>query len=131
MPLVRITLSSDRPAEQRPRIAAAVHRALVDAVGIPEQDRFQIVQAVPAEQLFFDPEYLGVDRRDVVCVEITLRRGRPEETKRALYRRIAEEAGKAGVRSEDVLVVLTENGSADWSAGRGEAQLLDLEQRMS
>jgi hypothetical protein len=42
--------------------------------------------------------------------------------KRAFYRRLVELAEPAGVRAEDVMIVLHENGDADWSFGAGEAQ---------
>jgi phenylpyruvate tautomerase PptA (4-oxalocrotonate tautomerase family) len=125
MPLVRITLSADRPAAARRALADAVHRALVEVVGIPERDRFQIVEALPADALIFDPEYLDVPRQDIVYIHITLRAGRPTDLKQRLYQRIATLAAPTGVRPEDVFVVLTENTAPDWSAGRGEAQLLD------
>ncbi|MDH6109300.1 4-oxalocrotonate tautomerase [Kitasatospora sp. MAP12-15] len=127
MPLVRISLSSDRPAESRRPIADAVHRALVKEVGIPEGDRFQIIEVLATDAMLFDPEYLDVPRQDVVCVQITLRAGRDAQLKQRLYARIAEEAAAVGVRPQDVFVVLTENGSADWSVGNGQAQLLDEE----
>lgn len=125
MPLVRISLSSDRPAEARRPIADAVHRALVEEVGIPEGDRFQIIEVLPADAMLFDRHYLDVARQDVVCVQITLRAGRDADLKQRLHARIAKEAAAVGVRPQDVFVVLTENGAADWSLGYGQAQLLD------
>lgn len=43
MPLQRIELSESRSPESRRAIADAVHRALVQAIGVPEADRFQVV----------------------------------------------------------------------------------------
>lgn len=127
MPFVRISLPSSVPPAAYGPVGDAVHRALVDAIGIPEGDRFQLVETHPAEQRFFDPAYMGVERRDVVLVEIVLVRGRSDDRKRALFRRIAETLSEHGVRPEDVMVVLTENTAADWSVGNGAAQLLDLQ----
>ncbi|MFF4382616.1 tautomerase family protein [Kitasatospora sp. NPDC001547] len=126
MPLVRIDLSTDRPPAVRRAIADAVHQALVDAVGIPADDRFQIVTPHDPEELVFDPNYLDVARRDVVCVQITLVAGRPRELKLDLYRRLAANLAEAGVRPEDVFVTLTENALDDWSVGNGRAQLVEL-----
>ncbi|QKW07099.1 tautomerase family protein [Streptomyces sp. NA04227] len=125
MPLVRIDLSATRPPDVRRAIADGVHQALVDAIGIPAGDRFQIVTPHAPEELIFDPEYLDVARQDVVCVQITLVAGRPTELKLDLYRRIAAHLASAGVRPEDVFVTLTENALDDWSAGNGLAQLVD------
>lgn len=124
MPLVRIDLSATRPAEVRSAIGAGVHRALRDAIGIPAGDRFQIVTAHEPGELVFDPDYLGIARADVVYIQITLVGGRPEKLKLELYRRITENLAEAGVRPDDVFIVLTETGLADWSVGNGEAQLV-------
>ncbi|HEX7658039.1 MAG TPA: tautomerase family protein [Pseudonocardiaceae bacterium] len=127
MPLVRITTRAGTPLADQRVIADGVQDALVSAIGVPAHDRFQILDERPAESLIFDAEYLGVDRRDVVSVEIKLVRGRSADQKKALYQAIADNLEKAGVRREDVFVVLTETGREDWSFGNGEAQLLDVE----
>jgi phenylpyruvate tautomerase PptA (4-oxalocrotonate tautomerase family) len=127
MPLVTITLRDDTAPESQRAIADGVHRAMVAAIGIPEADRFQVINARPAGSVIAHPTYLGVDRQNVVIVEIRLVRGRPAEKKQALFRAIADELGAVGVRTEDVMVVLTENGREDWSLGDGAAQLLDEE----
>lgn len=125
MPLMRISLRADTPADTQRAIADGAHRAMVDAIGIPESDRFQIIEQLPAEALIADPEYLGVSRRNVVFVQITLAHGRSSEKKAALFAGIAKRLAEAGVRGEDVFVTLTENGRDDWSVGNGQQQLLD------
>jgi phenylpyruvate tautomerase PptA (4-oxalocrotonate tautomerase family) len=127
MPLVRITLRADLPARTQRDIADGVHTALVEAIGIPVADRFQIISTRPADALIFDPDYLGVARQDLVAVEITLVRGRSVALKKALFAGIATQLGKVGVRPADVLITLTEVGREDFSVGNGEAQLLDTE----
>lgn len=127
MPLVRITVRDDTSPDLQQAISAGVHRAMVATIGIPEGDRFQIVDRRPADALVADPEYLGVARQNVVFVEITLVRGRTVEKKKALYAAIAKELGAAGVRTDDVFVVLHETEREDWSFGNGEAQVLDTE----
>lgn len=124
MPLVRIDLAEHRPLETRRAIADGVHDALVTAVGIPPGDRFQIVTTHPAHELVFDPDYLGIEREDVVYVQITFVTGRSRVVKLELFRQIAENLGAVGVRPEDVFVTLTENTAEDWSVGNGQAQLV-------
>lgn len=125
MPLVEISVRNETPAPQRRAIADSVHRALVDAIGIPEGDRFQIVSSHPARDLIFDAQYMGVERRDIVFVRITLVRGRSQEKKLDLYRRIAQNLTEhAQVRPEDAFVTLVENDKTDWSVGYGIAQLI-------
>ena len=121
MPLVRITLAAGRPAAERRLIADAVHKALVDTANVPADDRFQVVQEVPADSLVWDAGYLGQARSpQVVFIEITLNTGRTVEVKKALYAAIAERLGDAaGLRPDDVLVNLVEVPRENWSFGGG------------
>jgi len=124
MPLVRIAVPANHDPSYRRKISDAVHKALIDAIGIPPADRFHIITAHGPEDLIFDPGYLDVSRTSgFLAVHITLRRGRTPEKKRALYRAIADNVSAAtGTRVEDVMVVLSENDAVDWSFGSGVAQ---------
>jgi phenylpyruvate tautomerase PptA (4-oxalocrotonate tautomerase family) len=126
MPLVRIDLRRGKSAAYRRALAAGIHQALVDIVGIPQDDRFQTITEHDADGLIYDPDYLGIERTDdVVFVQITFRRGRTPEMRKELYARIVENLARdPGVRPEDVLIMLVENDPVDWSVGNGEAQLL-------
>lgn len=120
MPLVRITLAQGRDAAARRAVADGVHRALVATANVPEDDRFQVIDEVPAENLLFSPGYLGIDRRaPVVFVQVFLNQGRSVAVKQALYARIADELAAAGLRKEDVLVNLVEVPRENWSFGNG------------
>jgi phenylpyruvate tautomerase PptA (4-oxalocrotonate tautomerase family) len=120
MPLVRITLAQGRDAAGRRALADGVHRALVATANVPEDDRFQVIDEVPAENLLFSPGYLGIDRRaPVVFVQVFLNQGRSVAVKQALYARIADELAAAGLRKEDVLVNLVEVPRENWSFGNG------------
>jgi 4-oxalocrotonate tautomerase len=119
MPLVRIIARDSRSSAVLDAIGDAVHTALVETMNVPRDDRFQIRSRVSAAELVADAHYLGIERRDPVIVEISLRAGRTVEMKRAFYARVVE---LAGVRPEDVTIVLNENGLADWSFGNGIAQ---------
>src|SRR5258708_12712201 len=73
MPLVRISLREGKTAEYKRALADGVHRALVEAIDVPAQDRFQVVTEHAAGDLIYDPTYLGVQRTDdIVLVQITL-----------------------------------------------------------
>lgn len=127
MPLVRITLSTDRPEPMRAAVGEGVRRALVSAMGVPQDDRFQIIDAQPATALHVDRHFLDGDRRDPVVVEITLTRGRTRDMKLALYQTIVANLSEVGVRPDDVLIFLQETEREDWSLGGGKMQLLDDE----
>jgi phenylpyruvate tautomerase PptA (4-oxalocrotonate tautomerase family) len=121
MPLVRITLAQGRSAADRRAVADGVHRALVATANVPADDRFQVIDEVPADGLIFSPGYLGIERRGpVVFVQVFLNQGRSVAVKQALYARIAAELSEtAGLRKEDVLVNLVEVPKENWSFGNG------------
>jgi len=124
MPLVRISLLEGKTEEYRKALADGVHRALVEAVDAPAQDRFQIITEHPAGGLIYDPTYLGLQRTDnIVMVQITLSTGRKLAQKRKLFKRMAEIlAENPGLRSHDLMVNLVEVAWENWSFGNGEAQ---------
>ncbi|MFI7017388.1 tautomerase family protein [Streptomyces sp. NPDC050164] len=127
MPFVRIDTLRAGP-ERLAALGRAVHDALVETIGIPPDDRFQVlVDHDGASSTLRYDDYLGVHRDvGIAYVAITLRSGRTPAHKQALYRRIAELAhAYAGTDPRNMFVVLTENGPADWSLGEGRAQYLD------
>lgn len=127
MPLVRISLLQGTSLDYRRKIGEGVHRAMVEALGIPSEDRFQVLTEHPKEGLVYDQQYLGVQRGDgVVFVQITLSSGRKPQQKRHLYRRMAEILAESpGVRAQDLLINLVETSWENWSFGNGEAQYMD------
>ena len=133
MPLITLSLEAGRSREQKRQLADAVYEALRAGIQIPENDRFVAIREHAAGDLVADPGYLGVTRSEhPVFVEITLRRGRPVEKKQALYREIAQRMALTGlVRAEDILVVLRENETPDWSFGNGVAQYVEAEQKQA
>ncbi|MEU7483926.1 tautomerase family protein [Streptomyces sp. NPDC042319] len=124
MPLVRID-AMGTAGERLDALGRAVHDALVETLGFPPDDRFQILTGHDGTHstLRYD-DYLGVHRDDgIVYVALTMRAGRHPEQKKALYRRIAELAHEyAGTEPRNVFITLTENAPIDWSLGNGEAQ---------
>jgi phenylpyruvate tautomerase PptA (4-oxalocrotonate tautomerase family) len=43
MPLVRISLREGKPAAYRRAIGEGIHRAMVETINVPAQDRFQVI----------------------------------------------------------------------------------------
>ena len=124
MPLVRIDTLEEYTTEQKTALGDGVHQALVEAIGIPPLDRFQVIASHTPGDLVFDPAYLGIHRTNgIVFVQITMSAGRTLEQKRALYKAIAQNlAARPGVRPEDVFVNLVEVAKENWSFGNGIAQ---------
>lgn len=124
MPLVRIDAIGADSARLE-ALGRAVHDALTETIGFPPDDRFHILVGHDGRgsMLSYD-NYLGVQRDEgVVYVGLTMRSGRTPEQKRALYARIAELGQEyAGTEPRNMVIVLTENSSIDWSFGYGIAQ---------
>lgn len=124
MPLVRIDLTAGHSPETRAALGDAVHRALVATFAVPEGDRFQVIaEHAEAHGVVITPSFQGVDHLPrAMFVQITAARGRSNDTKRALYRAIADNVAATGaVRPDDVIVNLVEVERVDWSFGRGVA----------
>ena len=123
MTLVHIDLRKGKDAGYRQEIGRVVHEALV-SVGVPKDDRFQVIGEHEAENLLFDSDYLGIHRTEqLVIIQITWNEGRTTEQKKALYKAIADGLHSAiGLRCEDVFINLVEVKKENWSFGKGEAQ---------
>jgi phenylpyruvate tautomerase PptA (4-oxalocrotonate tautomerase family) len=125
MPLVRIDMQAGRTAAQVKKIADAIHNAIVEQYGIPERDRFQIINQLAAGAIIAEDAGLGFERTSgVVMVQIFTQRGRSTNAKQLLYQAIAGKLACAGVVPEDVFIGYVENGAEDWSFGFGQAQYL-------
>jgi 4-oxalocrotonate tautomerase len=124
MPLVRISLLAGKPESHKRKVSEAIHRALVETISIPAQDRFQIITEHTKTDFIYDPEYLNISRTDdLVIIQITMSVGRTLKVRKALYRRMAELLHQeAGLRQEDVFINLVEVAKENWSFGNGEAQ---------
>jgi 4-oxalocrotonate tautomerase len=128
MPLVRIDVLEGRSDEQLAAIGAAIQRAMVECLDVPERDQFHIITEHRRGGLIYSPAYLGVARTDgILIAQILLSAGRTTEQKAAFYARAAELlVDRAGLRREDVTITLHENTRADWSFGNGIASYLTL-----
>jgi 4-oxalocrotonate tautomerase len=126
MPMTQIYLRSGKPLSYRRAIADGIQKALTDAISVPAEERFQIITELNSEGLIFDPAFRNISRsQDFMIILVTLKAGRSNSLKQLLYQAIVRELTlNPGVRSEDVMIVLRENGAADWSFGNGAAQLL-------
>ncbi|MGX9424512.1 MULTISPECIES: tautomerase family protein [Bradyrhizobium] len=123
MPLVRIDLRKGKDAAFRQEIGRIVYDALI-SVGVPEKDRFQLLNEHDADGFLFDPDYLGIHRtNDLVIIQITWNEGRTTAQKQALYKAIADGLHTTlGLRREDIFINLVEVKKENWSFGNGIAQ---------
>lgn len=124
MPLVRIDLVEGKSEEYRTQVGEIVYQAMVEVLGVPKNDRFQVISEHSKDGLRFDKEYLGVRRSDeCIFLQITLNSGRSVEMKQRFYQAVADGLHeRLQLRREDVLINLVEVPKENWSFGNGEAQ---------
>jgi phenylpyruvate tautomerase PptA (4-oxalocrotonate tautomerase family) len=125
MPLVRIDLNKDAPAERVRIVCQAVYGAMTDIANVPANDKFQIVTRHSVDEIIYPEEgYLGIQYSpDLIFIQVTWVAGRSTDVKKQFYRRVADEIhAKAGVRKEDVWISLVDVAREDWSFGNGEMQ---------
>lgn len=124
MPLARIDLIRGKSAAFRKTLGEIVYKALTDVINVPPNDKFQIITEHAAEEFNIADSYLGNDyTADIILIQITLSSGRTIETKKAFFKRIADDLhAQLNVRREDVFINLVEVAKENWSFGGGIAQ---------
>jgi Tautomerase enzyme len=118
VPLIHVHLDRALFDASHEDIGNAIHDAQIEALGIPADDRFQIFQPHGAGELTFDPGFNGVDRQSLLVIQVTAVHMYPVATKQTFFRTVVDKLGVLGIRPEDVLISLTENGFEDWYAGK-------------
>jgi phenylpyruvate tautomerase PptA (4-oxalocrotonate tautomerase family) len=94
VPLVRIDLIEHRTPEQVREVADAIHEAIVEILGIPEGDRFQIVTSHKPDEIIALDAGLGFERSDqLVMILIFTQEGRAPEVKQELFALLTERLG--------------------------------------
>ncbi|MDV2480521.1 tautomerase family protein [Methanoculleus sp. Wushi-C6] len=117
MPLVKIEIRTGKPVEYRQLLIESLRKAFVDALGTPEAALWLRLCERKPENFPMPPGRSA----DAVLIEASLMPGRSAETKQALYRAIVGYLDHdAGVRPEDVCIVLYEPPVENW-AEHGEA----------
>jgi 4-oxalocrotonate tautomerase len=93
-----------------PELGDIVYKALIDAINIPEDDKFQVIAEHAPEELNVAASYLGNRySSDVIFIQITLSAGRSVEIKKAFYRRVVDDLhDQLNMRREDVVINLVE-----------------------
>ena len=124
MPMSRIDIPRGKSPEYRATLRDVVYETLNSVIGVPEDDRFEVLSEHDPENLDISPTYLGIERSaEAILIQITLNEGRTVEAKRAFYAALAaalEE--RLCIRPEDLTISLVEVKKENWSFGNGIAQ---------
>jgi phenylpyruvate tautomerase PptA (4-oxalocrotonate tautomerase family) len=117
MPLVKIEIRKGKTIEYKKALLDGVHDALVQAIKIPDYDRFQRIYELD-EANFETPE---TKTEGVTLIEITMFKGRSIEAKKALYKVINENlAQNPGIDGNDITIVIYESSLENWGVRGGK-----------
>jgi hypothetical protein len=120
MPLIRVDLH-DHLAPLRAEMSAAIHSALVDGWEMPADDLFQVFTLHEPGDLFYSRIYPDADRSDIIFVQILAYNGYSPEIKQRGAELIVERLSALGIKRDDILIAINENGDGDWLAPAKEA----------
>jgi phenylpyruvate tautomerase PptA (4-oxalocrotonate tautomerase family) len=131
MPFVRTAIPKGTDTLHKQQIVQGIHDALVESIGMPKDELFNLVTQYSDDEFFYDRGFNGIARSDrLIVVEITMRRGRSDAMKRDLYAAITRNlAGSAAVSPKDVFIYMHENDYSDWSVGNGVFAMALAQQR--
>jgi len=115
MPLVRIDMHTPL-ADLRPQMSEAINSALADGWGMPADDLFQIFQLHEEGDLFYSRTFPEADRTDIVFISILVYNGYSPEVKQRGAGLIVDRLAALGIKRDNILISLYENGDGDWLA---------------
>ena len=117
MPMIQVDLRRETFKEKGPAISQAIHEGLIEGLGMPADDLFQVFRPHDEGEMVFSPTYDGADRRELVLIRITQAHMFATATKQHMYQVMVRKLEAAGVRHDDVLICVVEVGFEDWYSG--------------
>ncbi|MGF7133038.1 hypothetical protein P3T40_004529 [Paraburkholderia sp. EB58] len=125
MPFLKFDIVEGRTDKQIKAMLDAAHRAVLKSLGVPERDRYQLVNEHKASRMVVEDTGLGITRtKNVVIVSVTSR-PRSQEAKQLFYKELCRELqASCDIEPSDVMVSFVINSDVDWSFGNGVAQFM-------
>ena len=120
MPLVNISILKGKSPEYIKAVADGVNSAVIETMGFPADDRYQIISE-------HEPHCLELQERsgDRVMMYLIMRGGRSDESKQAFYSKVVENLARdPGIDPANVLITIVENHDIDWSFRDGFSQFV-------
>jgi hypothetical protein len=125
MPLAKIHVLEGRYDKVRlGKLSEAIQKALIDVLGIPPDDFFQIHHVLPRDRYLHTPAFVGQKYSDdMILLELTFITGRPKETRLALLKSLNEKVvAAARISPSNLVIMLYEIAGENASFGSGLAQ---------
>jgi hypothetical protein len=125
MPLAKVhVLEGQYDKARLGKMSEAIQNALIEVLGIPPDDFFQIHHVLPRNRYLHTPAFLGQKYSDdMILLELTFITGRPKETRLALLKSLNEKVvAAARISPADLVIMLYEIAGENASFGIGLAQ---------
>ena len=125
MPLVKIhVLEGQYNTDRLDKVSAAIQAALMNTLGVPAEDFYQLVFEFPRARFRHTPSFVSMHYSDdLIILEVTFIEGRAPATRLALLKDInTRVAGEAEISPDDLMITLYEAPGVNFSFGQGEAQ---------
>ncbi|MDQ2814466.1 MAG: tautomerase family protein [Actinomycetota bacterium] len=117
MPMTKVYLRTGSTAERKQAISDAIHRSLVEVLGIPEDDLYHVFHELADENLISAPAAFGLERRrEAVFIQFYFG-PRPAEVLSALYKSVVANLQEAaGLETRDIYLNVVPSPSENWWA---------------
>ena len=125
MPLAKVhVLEGQYDKTRLGKMSEAIQNALIEVLGIPPDDFFQIHHVLPSDHYLHTPAFVGQKYSDdMILLELTFITGRPKETRLALLKSLNEKVvAAARISPSDLVIMLYEIAGENASFGSGLAQ---------
>jgi hypothetical protein len=125
MPLAKVHLLEGQYNSARiAQLSKAIQDALIEVLGIPPDDFFQIHHVLPRDRYRHTPSFVGQEYSDdMILLELTFITGRSKETRLALLKSLNEKVVAAvKIAPSDLVVMMYEIAGENVSVGSGLAQ---------
>jgi phenylpyruvate tautomerase PptA (4-oxalocrotonate tautomerase family) len=125
MPMTKVYLRKGRSADERRAISDAVHRALVEVIGIPDDDLYHVFHELDDDNLISAPVAFGLERRrEAVFIQFYFAQ-RPAEKLRQLWASVVANLGElTDLEPRDIYLNLVPSASENWWA---DGRVLDTQ----
>lgn len=128
MPLVKFDLVKGRSQQEITHLLDVSHRIFLDALELPEGDRYQVVTQHEPYELVMEDTGLGFERTHQRVLITVVSRKRTTEQKEKLYEQLQQALYKeCQLKPEDLMINFVINEDEDWSFGFGKAQFLTVD----
>ena len=121
MPLMKIDMLRGRSKEEIKEIMDVSYEVMAETLGVPENDRYQIVTQHDENEMIILDTGLGFSRSHNVVVFSIISRPRTVGQKEYFYRELAGRLKKRmGLNTLDLMINFSINQDEDWVLGKGK-----------